>query len=348
MDDGRCDETGPPVSRRAVLVGLGGSLGASLAGCRPSGAEASHTGPPGDPGAEPSRAERPDRPRPSGDPAEPRRTVPARLPVVYVPHGGGPWPFVDMGGGLAMGDLRSLEAYLRSLATLTPVPPRAVLVVSAHWEAAVPTVMVSPRPPMLYDYSGFPRAAYELTWPAPGHPELASRTRDLLERAGFGPGADPERGFDHGAFVVTKLAWPDATLPTFQLSLERGLDPARHLAMGRALAPLRSAGVLIVASGQSYHSFPGFRMAMRGNPEPARSDSRAFDGWLSESVALEPAARERQLVAWDRAPAARACHPREEHLLPLMVAAGAGGEDPGHIAWRGEVLGATSSAVQFG
>ena len=170
-----------------------------------------------------------------------------RQPVVFIPHGGGPWPFVEM--GFPPDDVDKLAGYLRSVRHVPPVPPRALLVVSAHWEAPVATVMTAERPPMLYDYYGFPPESYTLTWPAPGSPPLAARTRTLLEGAGFATAADPSRGYDHGTFVPLKLTYPEAEVPAVQLSLKEGLDPAEHIAIGRALQPLRDEGVFIVAQG---------------------------------------------------------------------------------------------------
>ena len=262
-----------------------------------------------------------------------------RLPVVYLPHGGGPWPFVDVGFG-DPAEYARLATYLRGLSSLAR--PRAVLAVSAHWEEAVPTVMTSARPPMLYDYYGFPPESYAIEWPAPGAPELAARVRELLSAAGIESAADGARGFDHGTFVPLKLTYPDADVPTIQLSLMRGLDPATHLAIGRALSPLRDQGVLIVGSGMSYHNMRGFG---RG---AAAADALAFDTWLGETVARPAAERDARLAAWASAPSARACHPREEHLLPLMVVAGAAQDDRGSLPYRDTLLGVRVSAAHFG
>ncbi len=267
----------------------------------------------------------------------------SRTPVVYLPHGGGPWPFVDLG----MGDpaqLRSLADYLRSLSAVPAERPRAVLMISAHWEEPRPTVMTAERPPMLYDYYGFPEEAYRITWPAPGQPELASRVRALLGARGIATDVSADRGFDHGAFVPLKLTWPAADMPTVQLSLRQGLDPEEHLAIGRALAPLRDEGVFILGSGMSYHNMRGF---MRGGADVAEA-SGAFDAWLGETVALDAAERDRRLARWASAPGARQSHPREEHLLPLMVVAGAAGDDRGRAAWQGELMSARISAFHFG
>jgi aromatic ring-opening dioxygenase catalytic subunit (LigB family) len=265
---------------------------------------------------------------------------PERQPVVFLPHGGGPWPFVKVPFG-SQAELDALASYLRSLPGLPPTPPRALLVVSAHWEEPRPTVMSNPRPPLLFDYYGFPAESYQLTWPAPGEPALAARVQELLTAAGIPSAANSERGFDHGAFVPLKLAFPDAQLPTVQLSLKAGLDPQEHLAIGRALAPLRDEGVFIVGSGMSYHNMRA--MGPQGRPAAA-----TFDAWLRDTVTRAPAERDAGLSDWQHAPAARAAHPREEHLLPLMVAAGAAGNDRGRVAFRGALLGLELSGYAFG
>ena len=267
-------------------------------------------------------------------------TRPQRMPAVFLPHGGGPWPFVDVGIGKKE-ELATLAAYLRSVRAVPKTPPRALLVVSGHWEEAVPTVMNGARPPMLYDYYGFPPESYTITWPAPGDPKLASRVQELLAQAGFDTATDAERGFDHGTFVPLKVAYPEANVPTVQLSLKTGLDPAEHLAMGRALSPLRDEGVFIIGSGMTYHNLRAF------GPEAAPV-SETFDAWLRETATRAAPERDRALTAWASAPGARLAHPREEHLLPLMVVAGAAGEDPGTLAYQGTILGLRISAYHFG
>jgi aromatic ring-opening dioxygenase catalytic subunit (LigB family) len=264
-----------------------------------------------------------------------------KLPTFYVPHGGGPCFFMEWTMG-PRDTWDRLAGWLRSLDSLLPARPEKLLVVSAHWEATVPTVTSSPAPPLLYDYSGFPPHTYELTWPAPGSPELAARVRVLLSGAGVESSEESKRGFDHGVFVPLKVAYPEAHLPTVQLSLRAGLDPGAHLAIGRALAPLREEGVLIVGSGMSYHN-------MRAFMSPAAlSDSERFDAWLERTVAAVPPARDAELAGWEKAPSARQCHPREEHLMPLMVVAGAAGMDAGHVAFRDVVMGSVVSAARFG
>jgi len=263
------------------------------------------------------------------------------MPVVYLPHGGGPWPWVHVPFGSAA-ELEALASYIKSIRDLPKTPPKAVLAVSAHWEEAAPTVMTSEHPPMLYDYYGFPAEAYELTWPAPGAPKVAARVRDLLGAAGIESASDPKRGFDHGAFVPLKLAYPNADVPTVQLSLKAGLDPKEHLAIGRALAPLRDEGVFIVGSGMSFHNLRTLR-----TPAAAKPAADAFDAWLRETVPLEAGERDRRLAEWASAPHARAAHPREEHLIPLMVAAGAAGADRATIPYAGTILGLPLSAYHF-
>ena len=264
-----------------------------------------------------------------------------KMPTLYLAHGGGPCFFMDWTMGPANTWDRT-AAWLRSVDGGLPQKPRALLVVSAHWEEEVPTVLGSAAPSLYYDYYGFPKHTYELTWPAPGSPDLAARVGQLLASAGIENGKDDTRGFDHGVFIPLKVAYPDAQIPTVQLSLKAGLDPATHLAIGRALAPLRDEGVLIVGSGMSYHN-------MRGFMSPAgREHSEAFDAWLTDASTRAPADRDAALAKWSQAPSARASHPREEHLLPLMVCAGAAGEDLGARVFDDVVMGVRVSALQFG
>jgi aromatic ring-opening dioxygenase catalytic subunit (LigB family) len=262
------------------------------------------------------------------------------MPVLFLPHGGGPWPFVDVGIG-ARAEQDALRAFLESIGARTP-KPQALLVVSAHWEAPRPTLMTAANPPMLYDYYGFPPASYRITWPAPGAPALATRVRALLAAGGFvDVDEDAARGYDHGTFVPLKLAYPAADVPVLQLSLVEGLDPETHLALGRALKPLRADGVLVVGSGMTYHNLRAF------GPQAAPA-SEAFDAWLRNACAMDAKARDAALAKWEDAPAARLAHPREEHLLPLHVVAGAAGDDVGRVAYRGTLNGLSLSAYEFG
>lgn len=237
----------------------------------------------------------------------------SRLPTVFLSHGGGPWPWMPEA---RRGVYATLAASLRDLTGQIGMRPRAILMVSAHWESAEFTVQTHPNPPMLYDYDGFPEHTYRVRYAAPGSPALAARTREALAAAGIASAEDAERGFDHGLFTPMAVAFPNADLPIVQLSLKRGLDPATHLRAGRTLAPLRDEGVLIIGSGLSYHDLRAFGPAGYGA-------SATFDGWLLETMTLAGEARSARLTGWSSAPAARLAHPREEHLLPLMVAVGA-------------------------
>ncbi len=236
-----------------------------------------------------------------------------------------------------------LEAYLRGFADTLGERPSAILVVSGRWEEARPTVNASAAPPLLFDYGGFPAHTYRLTWPAPGEPNLAARVRGVLGEAGIGSVSDTSRGWDHGVFVPLKVMFPRADIPTVQLSLQHGLDPAAHLAIGRALRPLRREGVLIIGSGQTYHNMGGF-MGGSGRVDPA---AEAFDAWLREAM-TDGETRDRSLIAWEQAPGARQAQPHEDHLLPLMVAAGAASGEPGQTAFHGHALGKPISGFRFG
>lgn len=238
----------------------------------------------------------------------------------------------------------ALAQWLRNWPSNLPQRPSALLVISAHWEASRPTVTTAARPRLIYDYSGFPPHTYELAWAAPGSPRLAQSVQDLLADADIDSRADPDRGFDHGVFVPLKLAFPDADVPTVQLSLRARLDPSEHLEIGRALAPLRERGVLIVGSGMSYHNLRGFTP---NNGRRAGHHAARFDHWLDYATGLDGNAREKLLTNWTSAPSARECHPREEHLLPLMVACGAATRSPGRVVFRDEILGLRISAVEF-
>jgi len=236
-----------------------------------------------------------------------------------------------------------LEGYLRSFASRLEQQPRAILIVSGHWEEDQPTFNGAPAPALLFDYEGFPDHTYRLTWPAPGSPELAARARILLEAAGIESGVETRRGWDHGVFVPMKVMLPSADIPVVQLSLQSGLDPARHLAIGKALKPLRKDGVLIVGSGQTYHNMRGF-MSGGGRADP---EAEAFDAWLKRSM-LDGERRDRSLLGWEDAPGARQAQPHEDHLLPLMVAAGAASGEPGQVAFQGHALGKPICGFRFG
>ena len=264
----------------------------------------------------------------------------ARLPSYFISHGGGPWPWMPA----LRAQLAGLESALAAMPGAIGTTPRAVLVVSAHWETEDAfAVMHAAQPPMVHDYHGFPPETYEIVYPAPGAPEIAEETAALIEGAGLPVRLDAERGFDHGTFAPLAVMYPQAEMPVFQVSIRRDHDPAAHVALGRALAPLRARGVLIVGSGLSYHNLRRFGPG-------AQTPSEAFDAWLARSLALPPRQRLAAILDWERAPHARACHPRADHLVPLFVALGAAEREPATRSYHEKGLfgGVTVSNFRFG
>jgi len=264
-----------------------------------------------------------------------------RLPTYFISHGGGPWPWLK---AQMPGVYDKLEASLKDMARQFGTAPKAVLVVSGHWEERDFTVMSSPEPPMIYDYSGFPEFTYRIKYPAPGSPEVARHVQELLRGAGFSAQADDRRGFDHGTFAPLAAIYPEADVPVLQLSIRSDYDVDAHLAAGRALAPLRDEGVLIVGSGLSYHNLRRFGDA-------GQHPSREFDAWLTSAVCgTVSEERNRKLRDWAQGPSARLAHPVEDHLIPLMVAVGAAEEEAGERVYHEDsFFGALSvSSYRFG
>lgn len=263
-------------------------------------------------------------------------SVARRQPTLFIPHGGGPCFFMDDPAGHWTG----MAAFLGSLAATLPAKPKAILIVTGHWETPGFAFTGAANPEPIYDYGGFPAHTYDLRYDAPGDPALAERAAALVRAAGLAATVDPARGFDHGVFIPLKVAFPDADIPVVAMSVDRGLDPDLHVAVGRALAPLRDEGVLIVGSGMSFHNMRGY-----GDPR-FTAPSEAFDTWLTAAVESGPAARGRALAGWAEAPAGRLSHPREEHLLPLMVVAGASSA-PGRRIYAEQVLRTAISGYRF-
>ncbi|MES2564624.1 MAG: class III extradiol ring-cleavage dioxygenase [Pseudomonadota bacterium] len=264
------------------------------------------------------------------------------LPTYFISHGGGPWTHMKNQLG---NTYDALEASLQGIPLeLGGAKPKAALVVSGHWEEDVFTVMSSARPPMIYDYHGFPAHTYEIRYDAPGSPEIAARVRELLETAGLSARVDNRRGYDHGTFVPLYAMYPDADVPVLQLSIKRGYEPEAHLALGRALSPLREEGVLIIGSGLSYHN-------LRQMGPAAHGASKAFDDWLYETLSeVDPPTRRQRLISWNRAPAARIAHPQEDHLIPLMAALGAAEHEKAYRIYHEDAFfgGVVVSSYRFG
>lgn len=264
------------------------------------------------------------------------------LPTLFIPHGGGPCFFMDPAGGPPDPMWRAMQAHLAGLIASLPERPRAILLVSGHWEAPVATVHVGDGHPLLFDYFGFPDHTYRLDWPARGAPAVARRAAALLRDAGFATGEEATRGWDHGVFIPMMVAVPDADIPLVQLSLRADLDAQAHMSLGRALAPLRDEGVLIVGSGMSFHN-----LRARGADVTPVADE--WDAALTAAVTdPDPASRAARVAAWEELPHARFAHPHAEHLLPLMVALGAGGEGAAVRDYRDVVMGWVVSGYRFG
>jgi aromatic ring-opening dioxygenase catalytic subunit (LigB family) len=263
----------------------------------------------------------------------------SRFPTFFISHGGGPWPYIeDMRQRFAV-----TAAELAKLPATLPAKPKAILMITGHWEAPQFTVSTSEHPTMEYDYFGFPEHTYHLQYPAPGSPELAKRVRDLLSASSIECAEDPERGLDHGVFVPMMLMYPEANMPVVMLSMKSDYDPLEHIKLGEALAPLRDEGMLIIGSGLTYHNMRGF--GQQASFEP----SEQFEQYLYYAISNnDPQQRNQILIDWEQAPSARLVHPREDHLIPLMVAAGAAGDSIGQRIFTDTVFEVVMASYRFG
>lgn len=257
-------------------------------------------------------------------------------PAYYIPHGGGPCFFMDDPQGTWTG----MAEFLRGIPASLPQTPSAIVVVSGHWETPGFALTGGEHPPLVFDYYGFPPHTYQLRYDAPGSPALAASIAERLRAAGFTALIDGSRGYDHGVFVPLKVAFPDASVPVIELSLDRSLDAALHVAIGEALAPLRERNVLLIGAGMSVHNLRAL-----GDPRITRP-AMEFDAWLTAAACAPAAARAAALTRWHEAPNARICHPRHEHLLPLMVAAGSSAQ-AGRQVYHQMVLGTPISGFRF-
>ncbi|PKN89251.1 MAG: dioxygenase [Deltaproteobacteria bacterium HGW-Deltaproteobacteria-1] len=250
--------------------------------------------------------------------------------IVYFSHGGGPLPILGDASHQAMVDfMLQLPSQIRK--------PDVILVISAHWEESTATLLGAHTPPMLYDYYGFPDEAYEITYPAPGSPALANRLSELLHKGNIPAHINSERGFDHGLFIPLKLMYPQADIPSLQLSLLRGLKPSAHIDLGKALRELMQENILVIGSGFSFHNMSAFSWQGIDAPDPAND---AFQNWLIEVCTgpMPQSEREQLLIKWEKAPSAHYCHPREEHLLPLHVCVGMV-DKPAEVIFDDHILG---------
>jgi aromatic ring-opening dioxygenase catalytic subunit (LigB family) len=255
--------------------------------------------------------------------------------VVYFSHGGGPLPILGDSGHIAMVDfMKELPSQLGD--------PEAILVISAHWEERMATILGAPNPTMLYDYYGFSREAYDITYEAPGSPELARKIVKMIQEEHIPATIDNQRGYDHGLFIPLKLMYPEANIPSVQLSLIGGLDPTTHIALGRALRKLMHENILVIGSGFSFHNMRAFSWQGINKQDKA---NEAFQNWLIEVCTGEKTNSDRahKLIDWENAPSARYCHPREEHLLPLHVCSGLAG-GPAKLVFDDYIMGKRSIA----
>lgn len=260
------------------------------------------------------------------------------MPTFFLSHGGGPWPWLRN----EMPYFEDLHRALVALPSQLPSRPKAILMISAHWEEDEFTVMTHPRPPMIYDYRGFPQSTYEIVYPAPGAPEVAARVREVASAAGVAVASDAERGFDHGTYALLYPVYPQADVPVVQLSMKHDYDPEEHFKLGHALAPLRKEGILIMGSGNSYHNFHP--------PADVIAQTTAFDEWLTDTLVVHAGpAREQHLKVWAKAPGARVAQPREDHLVPLFVAVGAAVGETGQRIHHEMTFGkGANSSFRFG
>ena len=256
-------------------------------------------------------------------------------PSVFIGHGS-PMQIPDGAPGRAF--LQRLGAWLGK--------PTAILCASAHWETAHPAVSGASRPETIYDFFGFPAEFYDVKYPAPGAPALAERVAALLTGAGLTCDIDPGQGLDHGSWVPLRLMYPGADVPVAQLSLQHHLGPEHHFRLGRALAPLRAEGVLVLGAGNLTHNLGATMRGMSRGPGAAPDAwAAAFDQWIGNAI---DAGRFEDLVRYRTlAPNAAMAHPRDEHYLPLLVAAGAGGDGALGLRLNDEILFGNLSQAAF-
>jgi len=251
-----------------------------------------------------------------------------------------------------MGQQPEIANFLGGYAATLKRKPAAILLFTAHWETTVTTVSTGTSPALYYDYSGFPPETYQVKYDAPGSPEVAQKVVDCLDRAGLPVATDGTRGWDHGVFVPLKLMFPENDIPVVQVSVLKSQDAAAQFQVGMAVQSLRNEGILVLASGASFHNFGYFFARDPKVKAQGERHSKLFDDWLKKTVtdsSLSPQQRAEQLVAWDAHPSAREAHPQgaAEHLMPLFAAAGAGGGAPGLEVGEPESLGFVFSQFEW-
>ncbi len=259
-----------------------------------------------------------------------------KLQVIYISHGGGPLPI--------LGDPshEKMNYFMKTIPSLLRRPD-AIVVISAHWEERTLAVQGGENPELYYDYYGFPDEAYSIKYAPPGNPELAGIIKDLFLDYNIDCTIDSQRGYDHGLFIPLKLMFPEAEIPSIQLSLKKGLDPEFHINVGRVLNKLSDENILIIGSGFSFHNMMFFNYTQ--NPAvDEKNDS--FQNWLIDICTGEHSMdkRKQELINWEKVPSARYCHPREEHLLPLHVCCGAA-QAQGRLVFDDYIAGKRALAI---
>lgn len=237
--------------------------------------------------------------------------------VLYVPHGGGPIPLMPESSQ------QTLTLFLQGLGERLQ-KPRAIVVLSAHWEANPIQITSVASPQLYFDYYNFPPETYQYQYACPGHPQLAEQIQQHLQFKGIEATLNQERGLDHGVFVPLILMYPKADIPVIQLSLHPNLDATFHLEMGKAMADLEFDKLLWLGSGYSFHNM---KALMTKRDDDVDELNTAFEDWLTETMSdqsISQQQRYQRLAEWKQAPGALYCHPREEHLLPLHICAGLG------------------------
>jgi 4,5-DOPA dioxygenase extradiol len=258
--------------------------------------------------------------------------------IIYLPHGGGPLPILGDSSHNAM--IYFMKNLLSEIER-----PESVIVISAHWEEASPTIIGSENTSLFYDYYGFPKEAYDVKYPVTVNPELVKKIKKLFIKEEMELKIDIERGFDHGVFIPMKMIFPQADIPMVQISLVKGLDPKVHIELGKVLANLRDENIMIIGSGQSFHNMQVFDWNDL-KKEDIKNDE--FQDWIVDVCTADYTTkkREQKLIEWAEAPNAKYCHPREEHLLPLHVCYGVA-EDKGRKIFDDYILGKRAVAIKW-
>lgn len=258
--------------------------------------------------------------------------------IIYFSHGGGPLPI--------LGDIshEKMVSFLKQLPNKIERPD-AIIVISAHWEESTPTIIGEDSPPLFYDYYGFPDEAYSIKYPLRGSPVLVEEIQKLFANFNIHSNTEAERGFDHGVFIPLKIMYPEADIPCVQISLIKGLDAKKHILMGNAIRQLAMDNTLIIGSGFSFHNMRAFTWNNDNTPDKINDE---FQDWLIQVCTGKTPYKdkEKQLVEWEKAPSARYCHPREEHLLPLHVCFGAS-DKPAQVIFDDYILGKRAIAFQW-